>query len=98
MFQRPIPGFTPSPEAYAESLRPLQVLTDAVADCMTAGALAPADPRYVAGALWAASHGAVSLEIAGYEGTINAQERYADLGSAVVSWFAATPNANPPGR
>src|SRR5215203_307056 len=51
MFQRPIPGFEPSAEAYADSLRPLGILVDAVADCIRAGLFKPADPDHVAGVL-----------------------------------------------
>src|SRR6266542_2987448 len=55
MFQRPIPGFQPSAEAYAESLRPLQLLVGAVADCIDAGVFRAADPAHSAGVLWAAA-------------------------------------------
>jgi AcrR family transcriptional regulator len=61
MFQRPIPGFEPSAEAYADSLLPLRILVGAVADGIEAGVFRPADPAHVAGVLWAAAHGAVSL-------------------------------------
>lgn len=88
MFQRSIPGFAPSPEARAVSLRPLQLLVDAVTACMEAGVFRSADPGYVARVLWAASHGSVSLELAGYEGAEDrAGARYDDLLAAAASWF-----------
>jgi AcrR family transcriptional regulator len=87
MFQRPIPGFEPSPEAYAASLEPLQALADAVAECIRAGILRPADPAHVAGVLWAAAHGAVSLELAGYEGAADAEHRFDDVCAAATAWF-----------
>jgi AcrR family transcriptional regulator len=89
MFQRPIPGFRPSAEAYAESLRPLQLLVDAAADCIRAGVFRDADPARVAGVLWAAAHGAVSLELAGYEGAVDAEARFQELMAAAASWFFA---------
>ena len=89
MFQRPIPGFRPSPEAYAESLQPLRILVDAAADCIRAGVLRDADPARVAGVLWAAAHGAVSLELAGYEGAIDAEARFQELMAAAATWFMA---------
>jgi AcrR family transcriptional regulator len=89
MFQRPIPGFQPSEQAYAESLRPLKILVDAVADCIGAGIFRDADPTHVAGVLWAAAHGAVSLELAGYEGAVDAESRFQDLLSAAAAWFLA---------
>ncbi|MGH8776486.1 MAG: TetR/AcrR family transcriptional regulator [Jiangellaceae bacterium] len=95
MFQRPIPGFEPSAEAYATSLRPLQVLVDAVADCIDAGVFRPGDSRHIAGVLWAATHGAVSLELAGYEGAVDAQPRFDNLCAAAAAWFMAGP---PPAR
>jgi AcrR family transcriptional regulator len=89
MFQRPIPGFQPSAPAYEESLRPLQLLVDAVADCIRAGVFRDADPTHVAGVLWAAAHGAVSLELAGYEGAVDAEARFQDLLAAAAAWFFA---------
>ncbi|MDV6013955.1 TetR/AcrR family transcriptional regulator [Haloechinothrix sp. LS1_15] len=89
MFQRAIPGFTPSEEAYAASLRPLHALADAVARCIDTGVFAPADPLAAARVLWAAAHGAVSLELAGFEGRIDAEERYATLLGATAAWFMA---------
>ena len=87
MFQRPIPGFEPSPEAYQASLRPLQALADAVADCIGAGVFRTEDPMHIAGVLWAATHGAVSLELAGYEGAVDAEHRFDDLSAAAAAWF-----------
>jgi AcrR family transcriptional regulator len=89
MFQRPIPGFEPSAEAYADSLRPLHILVDAVAGCIAAGVFRPADPAHVAGVLWAAAHGAVSLELAGHEGAVDAEARFRDLLAAAAAWFLA---------
>jgi AcrR family transcriptional regulator len=91
MFQRPIPGFQPSAQAYAESLRPLQLLVDAVADCIDAGVFRAADPTHIAGVLWAAAHGAVSLELAGYEGAVDAEARFHDLLAAAAWFFARRP-------
>jgi AcrR family transcriptional regulator len=95
MFQRPIPGFEPSPEAYAASLKPLHALADAVADCISAGIFRPEDPSHIAGVLWAATHGAVSLELAGYEGTVDAEHRFNDLTAAAAAWFMS-PDRQPP--
>ena len=87
MFQRPIPGFEPSPEAYADSLQSLHVLVDAVADCINAGVFRAGDPIHIAGVLWAAAHGAVSLELAGYEGAVDAEARFDDLLTAAATWY-----------
>ena len=89
MFARPIPGFDPSPEAYEVSLRPLRLLTDAVAECMAAGVFRPVDPAHAARVLWAASHGAVSLELAGYEGAIDPAACYQDVVAAAAASFFA---------
>ncbi|MGH3948334.1 MAG: WHG domain-containing protein [Pseudonocardiaceae bacterium] len=95
MFQRPIPGFEPSPEAYETSLAPLLVLTDAVADCIESGVFRPGDPAHIAGVLWAAAHGAVSLELAGYEGAHDAEARFTDLSAAAGRWFMAARPGTP---
>ena len=55
MFQRPIPGFQPSPDAYRASLQSLQALTDSVADCVRAGVFRSENPGHIAGVLWAAT-------------------------------------------
>jgi AcrR family transcriptional regulator len=89
MFARPIPGFDPSPEAYEVSLRPLRLLTEAVVACVEAGVFRPVDPAHAARVLWAASHGAVSLELAGYEGAVDAEACYQDLLAGAASWFFA---------
>jgi AcrR family transcriptional regulator len=90
MFARPIPGFDPSPQAYEASLRPLRLLTDAVADCVEAGVFRPVDPAHAARVLWAASHGAVSLELAGYEGAIDPEACYRHLTTAAAASFLAS--------
>jgi AcrR family transcriptional regulator len=87
MFQRPIPGFEPSPEAYEASLAPLRSLADTVAECIRAGVFRAEDPEHIAGVLWAATHGAVSLELAGYEGAVDAEHRFDDLCAAAAAWF-----------
>lgn len=89
MFSRPIPGFEPSPDAYAESLRPLQLLSDAVADCVAAGVFRNVDPAHVARVLWAAAHGPVSLELAGYEGAVDSESCFDDLVAGAAAWFFA---------
>ena len=66
MFQQAIPGYRPSAASLATAGASLEVLTDAVRACMDAGALRAGDPRAVAEVLWAAVHGAVSLELAGH--------------------------------
>jgi AcrR family transcriptional regulator len=66
MFGGAIPGFVPSEEALTEAAPTLQTLIDQVQVCMDAGLLEPGDPQAVAEVLWAATHGAVSLELAGF--------------------------------
>ena len=89
MFQRPIPGFEPSPEAYEASLTPLRALADTVVECIRAGVFRAEDPEHIARVLWAATHGAVSLELAGYEGAVDAEHRFDDLCAAAAAWFMA---------
>jgi hypothetical protein len=85
----PIPGLDPSPEAYEVSLRPLRLITDAIAECVAAGVFPPVDPAHAARVLWAASHGAVSLELAGYEGAIDPAACYQDVVAAAAASFFA---------
>jgi AcrR family transcriptional regulator len=95
MFQRPIPGFEPSPEAYEASLEPLRALAGTVADCIQAGIFRAEDPMHIAGVLWAATHGAVNLELAGYEGAVDAEHRFDDVCAATAAWFMTPDRALP---
>src|SRR4051795_6480991 len=88
MFGGAIPGFVPSEEALTEAAPTLQTLIDQVQVCMDAGALEPGDAQAVAEVLWAATHGAVSLELAGFfaDGE-TAQARFETLTTAAGSVF-----------
>jgi len=59
----------------------------AVAECIRAKVFRAEDPMHIAGVLWAATHGAVSLELAGYEGAVEAEHRFDDLCAAAAAWF-----------
>jgi AcrR family transcriptional regulator len=97
MFQQAIPGFRPSPASLAVAAASLQVLALAVRDAMAAGALAPGDPLAVAEVLWAAVHGAVSLELAGhFPDPEVAADRFRTLASAAILPFL--PDAPTPRR
>jgi AcrR family transcriptional regulator len=92
MFQRAIPRFEPSPAALAVAGASLEVLAQAVEAAMDAGALRPGDPRAVAEVLWAAVHGAVSLELAGhFPDPAVAADRFQTLASAAILPFLADP-------
>ncbi|MGI5283160.1 TetR/AcrR family transcriptional regulator [Nonomuraea polychroma] len=66
MFERAIPGFEPSERARTLARAALNILDRVIADCISAGYLIPTQPRKIADALWAAAHGAISLERAGH--------------------------------
>jgi AcrR family transcriptional regulator len=92
MFQQAIPRFQPSPGSLAAARASLAVLERAVAACMDAGELAPGDPQAVAEVLWAAVHGAVSLELAGHFPSPEvAADRFQTLASAAASPFLPDP-------
>ena len=62
MFDRAVPDFVPSPEAMLTAHACFACLVDTVADVQTAGALVGGDTVELAQRVWAAVHGAVSLE------------------------------------
>jgi AcrR family transcriptional regulator len=66
MFGRPASGGAPPPVAVAAQQAVLGVLADAVSAAVASGDVATDDPGEVAEVLWAAAHGAVSLELAGH--------------------------------
>ena len=73
-----IPGFTPSPEAVAESERSFDVLHDTVT--ALGGGRPPESAVDPTNLLWATAHGVVSFELAG---------RYADEATAAATYRAA---------
>jgi AcrR family transcriptional regulator len=66
MFGDAIAGFVPPLESRNQAWESLAVMIDAFDECMQAGALPRTDPTAAARLLWAAMHGAVSLELKGY--------------------------------
>ncbi|MFC4059274.1 TetR/AcrR family transcriptional regulator [Planomonospora corallina] len=66
MFERAIPGFTPSERARTLARAALNIFDRVIADCISAGRLVPTQPRKIADVLWAAAQGAISLERAGH--------------------------------
>jgi AcrR family transcriptional regulator len=63
MFDRAVPDFRPSAEAGRIASATLDVLGAGVQRAIDAGAFGPGDARQIAACLWAANHGAVSLEL-----------------------------------
>ncbi|MHB8342404.1 MAG: TetR/AcrR family transcriptional regulator [Mycobacteriales bacterium] len=78
MFAGAVPGFTPSSDARTEADATLQVLTDQVGACIDARVFASGDAHAMAEVLWAAAHGAVSLELGGYFSDAQAARRCFD--------------------
>ncbi|HJV76424.1 MAG TPA: TetR/AcrR family transcriptional regulator, partial [Noviherbaspirillum sp.] len=66
MFGDAIAGFVPPVESRKQAWESLAALIDAFDACMKNGALPPSNPTAAARLLWAAMHGAVSLELKGY--------------------------------
>jgi len=66
MFGDAIAGFVPPVASRNQAWESLAVLIDTFAACMESGALPPSNPTAAARLLWAAMHGAVSLELKGY--------------------------------
>lgn len=66
MFGDAIAGFVPPVESRNKAWESLAVLIDTFDACMKSGALPPSSPTAAARLLWAAMHGAVSLELKGY--------------------------------
>jgi AcrR family transcriptional regulator len=66
MFGDAIAGFVPPVESRKQAWESLAVLIDAFDACMQGGALPPSNPTAAARLLWAAMHGAISLELKGY--------------------------------
>lgn len=66
MFGDAIAGFVPPVESRNQAWESLAVLIDTFEQAMESGALPKSNPTAAARLLWAAMHGAVSLELKGY--------------------------------
>lgn len=66
MFGDAIAGFVPPVESRKQAWESLAALIDAFDACMKNGTLPASNPTAAARLLWAAMHGAVSLELKGY--------------------------------
>jgi AcrR family transcriptional regulator len=66
MFGDAIAGFVPPIESRNQAWESLAVLIEAFDGCMKQGSLPPSNPTAAARLLWAAMHGAISLELKGY--------------------------------
>ncbi len=66
MFGEAIAGFVPPVASRNQAWESLAVLIDTFDACMKNGSLPPSDPTAAARLLWAAMHGAISLELKGY--------------------------------
>jgi AcrR family transcriptional regulator len=92
MFARPVPEFEPSAADVAHARASLGVLAEAVAAAQAAGRLDDGvEAQHVAEVLWAAAHGAVSLELAGHLEGDGAASVFTDLTSAAASPYLRSP-------
>jgi AcrR family transcriptional regulator len=66
MFGDAIAGFVPPIESRKQAWASLAVLIETFDECMQDKVLPPSDPTAAARLLWAAMHGAISLELKGY--------------------------------
>ncbi|WP_405140528.1 TetR/AcrR family transcriptional regulator [Sphaerisporangium sp. NBC_01403] len=92
MFEKAIPGFEPSERARTLARAAVNVLDRAIADCISAGYLVPTQPRKIADCLWAAAHGAVSLERAGH---LRDDRIYASVTMAAISRYLVSKDSIP---
>lgn len=82
MFERPVPGFDPSPDRRREALETtFGLLVDAVRSAAAQGALPDHDPVRTSYLLWCALHGMVSIELTHA------------VRSPLPGWFLGTPEA-----
>jgi AcrR family transcriptional regulator len=89
MFEKAIPGFEPSERARTLARAALNIFDRVIADCISAGSIVPTQPRKIADALWAAAHGAISLERAGH---LRDSRTYDAVTTATVTCFLVRKN------
>lgn len=89
MFEQAVPGFQPSAEALSAAESAFDASVAAVQACIDSGVFGPGDAYEISKILWAAAHGAVSLEIAGHFPPEAAARRFDTLMTAVGRAFLA---------
>ncbi len=102
MFGDAIAGFVPPVESRKKAWESLAALIETFEEVMRQGALPPSNPTAAARLLWAAMHGAVSLELKGYYlKTERADELFNAAVNAVLRSLQmgpAEPGSAPPKR
>ncbi|MFE1805643.1 TetR/AcrR family transcriptional regulator [Streptomyces sp. NPDC059533] len=89
MFEQAVPGYRPGVEALGVAESAFDASVAAVQACIDSGAFGPGDAHEISKLLWAAAHGAVSLEIAGHFPPETAAHRFHTLTAAVGKAFLA---------
>ena len=84
MFERAIPGFVPSAASVERTYTSFLVILRAMRDAMDTGVLTPGDAVAATDLFWAAGHGLLGLERAGYFTTAEEARKRYSLGIAVV--------------
>lgn len=72
MFERVVPGFSPSAASLGAARASLQPLERALEAAVSSGQLMVSSPEDAALRLWAATHGLVSVELSGHVGAADA--------------------------
>ncbi|MEW1632884.1 TetR/AcrR family transcriptional regulator [Streptomyces sp. NPDC093801] len=91
MFEQAVPGYRPGSASLAVAEEAFGVSAAAVGACIDAGVFRPGDAREISKLLWAAAHGAVSLELGGHFPPDTAARRYEALMTAVAGAYLARP-------
>jgi len=87
MFNHP-DDVAPSEETLVNAVQSFQALVDLVSDAMNRDELIPAEPVEVAQSIWAAVHGAMSLEIVGIGFTTDRAATFQRMNDAVLAGFS----------
>ena len=88
MFEGLVPDFEPSEESIVVASQSFERTTERVGRCIEAGLLV-GDRYEVAASLWAASHGLVSLELAGHKPeALGGDDPYARTMAAMIRGFS----------
>jgi AcrR family transcriptional regulator len=88
MFDRAVPKFEPSPEAFHRGVSTLQELADRLQRAMDMGRLRPTDALHAAAIVWSTCHGVVSLELKKSDMPIDWEAVYRDACENVIRGLA----------
>jgi len=92
MYERTIPGYTPSADAIRTAADTFALVLQPIEDCIRNGSLIVNDSEEIVRKLWATQHGHISLALSGYIVPEESEEEYISLVEGVLTRYRKLDN------